>query len=136
MSKRHRADPVSVGTYLVRAPNRVVDLHFSNVLWQMRDLGPPTIRVYDSGDGSPLLALEGSHRLASAVELGLPVELEFKSLRDRMAHDFYDLPSPCSVKQIVAYLCRPDFDEFLSPIYTVETVAKRSVSHLHRRFKS
>lgn len=39
------------------------------VIAEMRELGAPTIRVVDCGDY--LMALEGSHRLAAAAELGL-----------------------------------------------------------------
>jgi len=42
---------------------------------QMAELGSPTIRVVPYGDNQ-YLALEGSHRLAAAAELGLPVELD------------------------------------------------------------
>lgn len=42
-----------MSAHAVRVPNRVVDLHLRDVVWQMRDLGPPTIRVYGSGDDGP-----------------------------------------------------------------------------------
>lgn len=101
---------------VVQAPNRTVGLHLSKVKWEMRSRGVPTIRVYDPGDGSPIIALEGSHRLVAAIELGLPVKLERLRLSDRIEHDF-DLDSPCSVGQIVAYLGG-------GPTYTVRVATK------------
>lgn len=43
--------------------------HLADVVAEMRELGAPTIRTVDCSDF--LMALEGSHRLAAAAELGL-----------------------------------------------------------------
>ncbi|MGK2287275.1 ParB N-terminal domain-containing protein [Pedomonas sp. V897] len=47
--------------------------HLEEVKAQMKALGAPVIRVVDCGDYYQ--ALEGSHRLAAAAELGLEPEL-------------------------------------------------------------
>lgn len=44
----------------------------AEVIAEMRELGAPTIRVVDCSDF--YMALEGSHRLAAAAELGLTPE--------------------------------------------------------------
>jgi hypothetical protein len=41
---------------------------------EMEKLGSPTIRAIDAGDH--FIAVEGSHRLRAAEELGLPVNIE------------------------------------------------------------
>lgn len=40
-------------------------------------------------------------------------------LTDRMAHDFCDLPSPCTVAQVVEYLRRYDAEGSSGPVYAV-----------------
>ena len=49
------------------------DGHLGKVVAEMRQVGPPTIRVMDHG-GS-LCATEGSHRLAAAHHLGVVPKL-------------------------------------------------------------
>jgi hypothetical protein len=61
------------------------------VVEQMRILGAPTIRAVDCGDF--MMALEGSHRLAAAAELGLEPVLEIYDQDDEIditVHDWYD----------------------------------------------
>ncbi len=48
--------------------------HLSEVKAEMAKLGSPKIRAIDAGDH--LIAIEGSHRLRAAEELGLAVEIE------------------------------------------------------------
>jgi len=62
MKKRlHTVNPIDQG-------------HLAEVTKKMRRRGPPTIRVVDCGDH--YFALEGSHRLEAARQLGLRVRLE------------------------------------------------------------
>jgi hypothetical protein len=56
--------------YAIHAPDAD---KLAEVVAQMRTLGPPTIEVVDCGDY--MMALEGSHRLAAAAQLGLVPEL-------------------------------------------------------------
>lgn len=58
---------------------------------EMSSLGAPTIRVVDCGDH--YMALEGSHRLAAAAELGITPELEVYDQDDTLditEHDWYE----------------------------------------------
>lgn len=115
-----------MGSIAIKAPNHPMTVsHLPNVIRDMRALGSPTIRVYDPGGGLPIIALEGSHRLAAAVELNVPVELVYMNLNDQIYHDFHPLKKPCSVAEILAYLQR-EFDNFdySGPIYTVQIASK------------
>lgn len=61
------------------------------VVAEMRTLGAPTIRVVDCGDH--YMALEGSHRLAAAAELGLTPILTVYEQNDEIeivGYDWYD----------------------------------------------
>lgn len=63
----------------------------AEVVAQMQALGAPTIRVVNCGDY--YMALEGSHRLAAAAELGLEPVLEIYEQEDMIdvtAYDWYD----------------------------------------------
>lgn len=60
-------------TATVYAPNKTDADKLSEVKSQMSVLGSPQIRAYWTGDAWQ--AIEGSHRIAAAVELGLPVEI-------------------------------------------------------------
>lgn len=55
----------------------------TEVVNEMRKLGAPTIRVVDCGDY--LQALEGSHRLAAAAQLGLIPNFEIYEQDDLIA---------------------------------------------------
>lgn len=89
----------------------------------MGNLGPPTIQVYDPRDSGPLVALEGSHRLAAAHALDLPVYLVRRQLSDRVAHDFGDLQSPCAAERIVDYL-RQSEERERRPVYSLREAAR------------
>lgn len=52
--------------YAIHKPDAT---HLAEVIKTMRVLGPPTLRVVDCGDYYQ--ALEGSHRLPAALQLGL-----------------------------------------------------------------
>jgi hypothetical protein len=45
--------------------------HLAHVIAEMQILGAPTIRCVRDADAGLIVALEGSHRIAAAVELGL-----------------------------------------------------------------
>lgn len=51
--------------------NNVDADHLATVTAQMQEMGAPTIRCIRDDVHGVVLALEGSHRLAAAVELGL-----------------------------------------------------------------
>lgn len=94
----------------------------------MVELGSPTIRVCGDSDGS-LDAIEGSHRLAAASELDVPVKLKRVRLGDVVHHDFADLVNPCPVEWVLEYL-RQGGDE-RGPILEVRVAA--GGSRLRRR---
>lgn len=74
--------------YAIHAPEAG---KLAQVIEEMRALGAPTIRVVDCGDY--YMALEGSHRLAAAAELGLSPALtiyEQGDILDVTQHDWYD----------------------------------------------
>lgn len=50
--------------------------HLAQVIAEMRELGAPTLRAIRDEAQGVILALEGSHRLAAALELGLTPRLE------------------------------------------------------------
>jgi len=70
----------------------------------MRRRGPPTIRVYDAGDH--YMALEGCHRVAAAVALGLPVRVKLLAESDLIRHDWDwpGLPSRTTVRRLLCHL--------------------------------
>ena len=53
------------------APNPTEQAHLEAVIAEMRELGAPTVRAIWVGVHGLWLAVEGSHRLAAAAELGL-----------------------------------------------------------------
>lgn len=54
--------------------NEIDQAKLEGVKAEMATLGSPTIRAIDGGDH--LIAIEGSHRLRAAEELGLPVNIQ------------------------------------------------------------
>lgn len=84
-------------TATVRPMHTIYAIHapeadkLSQVIEQMRSLGAPTIEVVDCGDY--YMALEGSHRLAAAHELGLaPVLVVYgqDEVLDVSKYDWYE----------------------------------------------
>jgi len=56
-------------------PNTTIDpAKITAVTAEMRELGPPVIRTLRVGDDT--LAIEGSHRICAAKNLGLPIRLK------------------------------------------------------------
>lgn len=69
--------------------NKTQEEHLARVKAEMMKLGAPTIRVYNTGDC--YIALEGSHRIVAAAELGLTPEWIEMDENDEMEHDIYDV---------------------------------------------
>lgn len=88
---------------IIQAPHKPSADHLAAVKAEMATLGAPKIRCVDLGDGT-FRALEGSHRLAAAAEIGLTPEIEEMVSGEEIEHDFQDLPSPCDVQEIVDFL--------------------------------
>lgn len=59
--------------------------HYAGVKSYMIENGAPVIKVCDNGNG--LYALEGSHRIAAAHELGLMPEWDYVDADDIVEHD-------------------------------------------------
>ena len=75
--------------YAIHAPYDAAKL--ATITAEMAVLGAPTIQVVDCGDY--YMALEGSHRLAAAAQLGISPLLAIHSqdeIIDVTAHDWYD----------------------------------------------
>lgn len=72
---------------------------------EMIKLGPPKIRAVYDKDSDCYRAIEGSHRLAVAHSLTLLpeiIEVDWDDIIDN--HDIYDLPTKCTVREIIAYV--------------------------------
>jgi hypothetical protein len=82
------------------------------VLVEMRtEYGRPNIRAW--WDGEKWIALEGSHRLAAAAELGIVPTIEPMNLSDEIDHDFDDCVGK-TVRDVLEYFSR------LGPHYAFE----------------
>lgn len=69
----------------IQAINPINEAHLMEVVEAMREMGAPEIRAYYTGE--MYVALEGSHRLAAAWELGLePVIVEMDE-DEEIEHD-------------------------------------------------
>jgi hypothetical protein len=73
------------------APHEPDPAHLADVVESMRALGSPEIRALWIGDA--WVALEGSHRVAAAAELGVPVVVVPVSEDDEIEHDLGDVHS-------------------------------------------
>jgi hypothetical protein len=87
----------------VFAPNHVdtTSSHYKSVLAEMRTRGAPVIRVAKCDCGYS--AVEGSHRLTAAAELGLMPVFELVGEDEEVDHDFDDVASR-RVGDLIAYL--------------------------------
>jgi hypothetical protein len=92
----------STSEKMVIAPHGADTHKLKHVIEHMRQAGSPTIRAWDNGQ--VLIAIEGSHRIAAASYLHQPITIDEVEIDDVVEHDIQDLPSPCSVGQIVEYL--------------------------------
>jgi len=57
--------------------NHYSQAHLEQVVAQMREMGPPTIRAYDWGFDNLVQAIEGCHRLRACQILGLTPNIEY-----------------------------------------------------------
>lgn len=64
--------------------------HLADVINEMKVLGAPTIRVVDCGDH--FIALDGTHRLAAACELGVAPDLDILDQDDIVDASSLDWP--------------------------------------------
>jgi len=93
------------------APNHVdkKSEHYVSVKKEMLKRGPPQIRAMYNGCDA-WLAIEGSHRIAAAEELGLNIIiLEVKPDEVISDHDFEDLSDEVKACEIWDY-CDPGVD--------------------------
>jgi hypothetical protein len=72
----------------------------ASVVADMQRLGSPSIRVVDCGDY--LMALEGTHRIAAAARLGIPVDLIILDQDELVAADSLDWQDLCAGEQYTA----------------------------------
>lgn len=84
-----------ITVYAIHAPTAD---HLQAVIAEMRKLGAPKIEVVDCGDH--YRALEGSHRLAAAAELGLTPELVIRDQDDVIDVTGYDWYEPANWAEI------------------------------------
>jgi hypothetical protein len=85
---------------------------------EMARLGAPKIRVIAYGDNQ-YLALEGSHRLAAASELGMPVDLDIVDLDYDDERRLSDMGLGYDSDNTIEELCDVDHR---NPVYELETV--------------
>lgn len=106
-----------MSTCTIAAPHEIdkTSAKYAEIVAKMRHRGSPALRVVDMGDSYQ--AIEGSHRLAAAAELALPVRLIIVNGK-RVSHDFEDLPARCKAEVIVDYVTR-DLDR---PSYFLEVL--------------
>ena len=74
---------------LVVGINNCNKKHLKKVTLDMKEMGSPTLRAIIHGE--LLLVLEGSHRLAAAKELNLPVTIEILSKNTKIDFDNCDI---------------------------------------------
>lgn len=88
---------------MVYAPHGTNREHLEEVKNQMVTLGAPQIRVFYTGEA--YIAIEGSHRIAAAYELGItPDFIEVEETDEISDHDMQDLDDTCTVADILEYL--------------------------------
>lgn len=102
----------------VYAPNKTDADKLAAVKSEMGRLGSPKIRAYWTGDAWQ--AIEGSHRIAAACELGLPVEIVEVGHEDMIPageHDYDGGYDEMTVAQLIeAYYSCPE------AVYEVEAI--------------
>lgn len=75
----------------------------AEVMEQMQQMGSPVIRALWIGDA--WLAIEGSHRVAAAQELGVPVEIIELDPDDVINdHDLEDCPESATAQELADYI--------------------------------
>ncbi len=102
------------GKAMVYALNSTEPEKLAKVIEQMKELGSPTVRAVWEGDHWK--AIEGSHRIAAAEKLGLPVKIQEVSPEDVITgHDLYDLADPTTVEDMLV-----NGSDWSSAAYNVE----------------
>lgn len=81
--------------------------HLAEVRAEMQRLGAPELRALWHEGYGVWLAIEGSHRLAIAHELGLTPVIVPVQWDTQIEHDFEDVPSPCAVQHLEDWLTDP-----------------------------
>lgn len=85
---------------MVYALNSTDPAKLAEVVEKMKSLGPPAIRA--AWEGDHWKAIEGSHRIAAAQQLGYPVKIQEVNYNDIISdHDLYDLSDPTTVEDIL-----------------------------------
>lgn len=98
----------------------------ASVQKEMEVLGVPTIRaVYQEypdadTDNCWWVAIEGSHRIAAANELDIPIRIVEVASDEVVSHDFQDVETPCTAREIVEYLESYSCTMYSSPRYLVQ----------------
>lgn len=98
----------------IYAPHKPEPVKLAHVVEQMRSLGMPTIRACWAGDHWE--AIEGSHRLAAAAALNLPVtivEVRYDDTIEAGSHDYNGYTDASDGSALVseildAYYSRPE----------------------------
>lgn len=80
---------------LLYAPHLPLDSHLNVVKCEMKKLHAPTIRAYKCPLRNCYLAVEGSHRIKAAVDLGYKIKIKTVQLCDeitpnRLAYEILD----------------------------------------------
>lgn len=95
----------------IHAPNFPLHDHLAVVRKEMEILGVPSIRAVwlPCGDWTPdekgsWIAIEGSHRIAAAEELDMPIRIVPVEPSEIVYHDIQDVESPCTAGEIVEHL--------------------------------
>ena len=90
------------------APHQVnkSSAHYAEVREEMRKLGAPTIRAAWCETHGAWAAIEGSHRLAAAQELGLVDDVTIVDVTEsaEIEHDLQDYESPCAIAALGDWL--------------------------------
>lgn len=93
---------------MIYAPHTVSEARdgerLAEVRAEMQRLGAPELRALWHEGYGVWLAIEGSHRLAIAAELGLTPVIVPVNWDTQIEHDFEDVPSPCAVQHIEEWL--------------------------------
>jgi hypothetical protein len=97
------------------APHQADPKKLADVVTEMSTLGSPSIAAY--WDGEKYIALEGSHRIAAAAQLGLPVAIVEYDGDDEIEHDFDDVTGT-TVAAVLEYLAEPP----VGTDYSVEVI--------------
>lgn len=94
---------------VVHIPNPIDPIHLEMVKADMLKNGAPIIRAYEY-DGE-LYAIEGSHRVTAARDLGIPIIIEYVNPDDVIkVHDIQDLPETTTVNEIIEYITSKPYD--------------------------